>query len=75
VAAIRVAGADAAAVLPVLMQATEGADVEMTPAQVAGKDVTLIASDTPYYAYPAGEVVWLIQAEEPGLTEILTALP
>ena len=58
VAAIRVAGADAAAVLPVLMQATEGADVEMTPAQVAGKDVTLIASDTPYYAYPAGEVVW-----------------
>jgi len=52
VAAYKVVGADASALLPLVVGSMAGADVELTPAQVGGKDVTLVAADTPFYAYP-----------------------
>jgi hypothetical protein len=75
VAAYKVSGADGSALLPLIVGSMAGPDVELTPAEVGGKDVTLVGADSPFYAYPAGEVLWLVQAEEPGLSEILAALP
>ena len=72
--AIRVAGADATAFAGPLVTQQYGADVEMVPTQVAGKDVTHIPS-VPAWVYTAGEVVWIVQFEEPALSEVLTALP
>ncbi len=74
ITAIRVAGADATAFVGPLVEQQYGAAVEMTPAQVAGKDVTHLPS-IPAYIYPSGDVVWIVQAEEPALTEVFTALP
>ena len=74
---VRVAGGDASAVAPELYGSMAGAqDIEEAPAQVAGKDVTLLTlgSET-VYLYLAGDTASFVDAEEPALTEILTALP
>lgn len=75
VAAYSVIGTEGSALLPVVVGSMAGSDVELTPAQVGGKDVTLVGADTPFYAYPSGEVLWLVQVAEPALSEILAALP
>ena len=52
-----------------------------TQAQIGGKDVTVIklAADTPdnelRYLYPKDDILWVVQATEPGLTEVFTNLP
>ena len=47
-----------------------------SPGQVAGKDVTKITSESSTsYVYPQGDVIWLVVAEEPLLTQIFEALP
>ncbi len=52
-----------------------------TQKQIGGKDVTVIkaAADTPdselQYLYPKDDVLWVVQAPEPGLTEVFTNLP
>jgi hypothetical protein len=33
------------------------------------------AGEQSWYVYPQGEIVWVVAATEPTLTEILTALP
>lgn len=73
--AYRVAGADAATFLPLIVEAMGGAGAVMTPVTIGGKQVSRVDGGTPYHVYPAGDVVWLVQADEPVLTEILTALP
>jgi hypothetical protein len=72
--AVRVAGADSTAFMEPLVQAIQGAEVETVPAQVAGKDVIHVPA-IPGYVYPSGDVVWVIQSEEPVLSEVLAALP
>ena len=43
---------------------------------VAGKAVVVLSSDAEtWYMDPEGEIVWLVRAPEPALTEILNALP
>ena len=74
VTAIRVAGADAAAFAEPLIEVVQGADLEMLPAQVAGKDVIHVPSILAY-VYPSDDVAWIIQLEEPALTEVIAALP
>ena len=74
VTAIRVAGADTSAFAVALLEGVQGADLEMVPTQVASKDVIHVPA-IPAYAYPAGDVLWVVQLDEPALTEVLTALP
>jgi hypothetical protein len=74
VTAIKVAGADAAAFAEAVLAGTQGGQVEMVPAQVAGKDVMHLPAVSAY-AYPSGDVLWVVQLEEPALSEVLTALP
>jgi hypothetical protein len=74
ITAIRVAGADASALAQVLLEGVQGPGLEMVPAQVAGKDVSHIPS-IPAYVYTAGDVVWVVQFEEPALSEVFAALP
>jgi hypothetical protein len=75
--AVRVAGGDASAIATLLLESiSEAEGLDTVPGQVGGKDV-LIASDgtTTQHVYAQGEVVWVVSAEEPALTEILSALP
>jgi hypothetical protein len=74
---VRVAGGDASVLAPELYGSMAGAqDIEEAPAEVAGKDVTLLTlGSESVYLYLAGETAWFVDAEEPALTEILTALP
>ncbi len=72
--AIRVAGADASAFAAAILAGTQGAVPEMVPMQVAGKDVFHLPA-AQSYAYPAGDVLWVVSFEEPLLSEVLTALP
>ena len=52
-----------------------------TQTQIGGKDVTVVklAADTPdnelQYLYPRNDVLWLVKATDPGLTEVFTNLP
>lgn len=76
VIAFRVAGADAPTFMEPFLDAQGSMPwAEMTSAQVAGKDVHVFAGQPPAYIYPAGDVIWVVYAEEPALSEILTALP
>jgi hypothetical protein len=72
--AYRIVDGDASALLPLLV-GVMAEDAALSDAQVGGKAVTLIGADTPFYAYPSGEVLWLVQAGEPALTQILEGLP
>ena len=72
--AYRVTGTDASAFLPLIMGVMVP-DAELGETQVGGKDVTLVGTDAPFYAYASGDVLWLVQAQEPALTEAIEALP
>jgi hypothetical protein len=77
ITAIRFPGANAMDFLDIMISsttATQGG--EPSPAQVAGKDVTKITSESQTsYVYPQGDVIWLVVAEEPLLSQIFEALP
>ena len=72
--AYRVTGTDASAVLPLIMDVMVP-DAKLGETQVGGKDVTLVGTDAPFYAYASGDVLWLVQAQEPALTEAIEGLP
>lgn len=88
ITAFKVKGTDMAALksrlLPVIYQNSvdEGsspapaASLVEVPQTVGGKDVTAITIDgSTQYLYPKGDVLWVVAAEEPLLTEILQKLP
>lgn len=81
--AVRVRGLDIDAfvddLLPLLVTGLD--DPQRTPGQVAGRDVTIVTDgpDGPdasrQYVYPKGEILWVVVAEEPALTELFDQLP
>lgn len=83
IAALRVQGADIGAFTePFLEVFNEGQPpAEQTPMQIAGKDVTAIRltaetiDDLLQYAYPHDDILWLVTAVEPALSEIFSKLP
>lgn len=77
ITALRVAGADASALVDgVLGLASPEDQVSQAPGQIAGKDVIVVTDRTGVQQfYPMGDILWIIRAAEPALTEILTAIP
>jgi hypothetical protein len=77
--AYRVAGEDAEAFLPAFVDAfmSSSADAATNVQSIAGKDVTVATTNgaPTAYIYPSGDTLWTVVAVEPGLSEILTALP
>jgi hypothetical protein len=77
--AFRVAGGDASALASLYLEwAAEqfGFEFERSDGQVAGRDVTLYATDfSTTYLYPNGDVTWIVSAADPFLTEIFEQLP
>jgi hypothetical protein len=75
--AIRLRGGDARPLGDLFLSfVAGGSDVEPEPVELGGKDVTAITSGgVSSYVYSSGEVVWVVTAVEPGLSEILAALP
>lgn len=75
ISALRIRGADAAALRDPFM-AMSGLDGTPTTAQVGGKEV-LVASvgGQTQHVYAHDDVLWLVAAEEPILTEVLQKLP
>ncbi len=78
ITALQEDGADMAAlkpeILPTLFQDQEFAEGEAV--QLGGKDVTSATMDgEASYLYPHGDILWLVVAEEPALTEIFQKLP
>jgi len=80
IAALRIRGADVAgftdAMLPLISTSIENAT--MGTANVAGRDVRTITDPSDgavTYVLPSGEVIWLVVAQEPVLSEIIGALP
>jgi hypothetical protein len=77
--AYRIAGEDAAGFLPLFVGAflvgNPGGETSVKP--IAGKDVTVASAggQTIAHLYPSGDILWTVIAVEPGLSEILTALP
>jgi hypothetical protein len=73
--ALRVAGGDASVLPPAfLSMATE--DTQQSPGEIGGKAVTLVTGESGSGAlYASGEVLWIIMATDPILTEIISALP
>ena len=76
ITAARFPGADASEFLDVMVRSIS-AEGERSSIQVAGKDVIAVttAQGTTQYVYPQGDVLWLVTAEEPELTQIFEALP
>jgi len=76
--ALRVKGADMSQLGPVLLPIFLGSMSEpvQSSAQIGGKTVTVITSgENSIYAYPKNDVLWLVFATDPDLTEIFTNLP
>jgi hypothetical protein len=77
--AYRIEGEDAAGFLPLFVEAfmvgNPGGETSVQP--IAGKDVTVASAggQTIAHLYPSGDILWTVIAVEPGLSEILTALP
>ena len=73
--ALRVRGGDARALEPFMIQlVAQGAG--QSQGEIAGKPVTVIASSGgSQYVYTSGEILWLVRAAEPALSEIIAALP
>ncbi len=52
-----------------------------TQTQISGKDVTVVKATAEttdaeaQYLYPKNDILWLVQAVDPGLTEIFSKLP
>ncbi len=75
ITAIRVKGADAGALRDPFLSMNDSVGAP-TPAQVAGKDmVVATVNGQAQHVYPKGDVVWLVAAQEPILTEIFQKLP
>jgi hypothetical protein len=83
VSALRVRDADMAAFTDTFISVFNDGQppAEQTPAQISGKDVTVIrptaetTDDDLQYAYPKGDVLWLVSAVEPALSEVFSKLP
>lgn len=77
ISAMRIRGADITPFMELLLgMAAQEAGVTPTPVQVAGKDMqTALLNGQQQYVYPKGEVMWLVVAEEPLLTEVFQKLP
>lgn len=84
ISAIRVQGVDMPSVadeMRVVLLSEESPDSIQSPGEVAGKVVTIVSpyEDAPeeerQYTYASGDVLWLVVATEPALTEIFTHLP
>lgn len=83
ITAIQVQGADISAMADALVQAfnEDEPPAEQTPAQVSGKDVTVLrptaesTDDELQYVYPKGDVLWVVAAQEPALSEVFSKLP
>ena len=77
ISAYRIAGADAAALLqPLLDSEAQSQTMTQTPGEVAGKSVVIGKGDAgTQYFYAKDDVIWIVVAEEPALTEVFTALP
>jgi hypothetical protein len=77
ITALRVPGVDAATLIgPVLGMAPPEEQIQQVPGVVAGKDVTVVTDSTGVQQlYPAGDILWIVRAVDPALTEIVTALP
>ena len=83
VSALRVRGADMGAFADTFISVFNDGQppAEQTPAQISGKDVTVIrptaesTDDDLQYAYPKGDVLWLVSAVEPALSEVFSKLP
>jgi hypothetical protein len=83
VSAVRVRGADmvpvSEALLPLFLTGLD--DPQRTPAEIAGRNVTIITDgpntpDAPrQYLYIKDDVMWIVGAGEPDLTEIFQQLP
>lgn len=77
ITALRVPGVAAATLIgPVLGMAPAEEQIQQVPGVVAGKDVTVVTDSTGVQQlYAAGDILWIVRAVDPALTEILTALP
>jgi hypothetical protein len=83
ISALRVRGADMAAFEDAFISVFNDGQppAEQTPAQIGGKDVTVIrqtaesTDDQLQYAYPRGDILWLVSAVEPALSEVFSRLP
>jgi len=83
ITAIQVQGADMTAMADAIVSALNGEEppAERTPAQVSGKDVTIVrptvesTDDQLQYVYPKGDVMWVVSAVEPALSEVFSKLP
>ena len=77
ISAFRIAGADAAALLqPLLDTEAQSQAMTQTPGEVGGKSVVIGKGDAgTQYFYAKDDVIWIVMAEEPALTEVLAALP
>jgi hypothetical protein len=77
--AIRVAGAGAAALVHAAVALfAEGEEIEQAEDPIADGSVAVFIRPSdeqrPYYAFPRGDIVWIVVAQEPALSEILLAL-
>ncbi len=83
ISALRVRGADMAAFTDTFISVFNDGQppAEQTPAQVGGKDVIVIRPNVGstdndlQYAYPQGDILWLVSAIEPDLSEVFSRLP
>lgn len=83
ITAIRVEGADMAVMADALVPVLNGDEppAEQTPAQVSGKEVTVVrptadaTDDQLQYVYPRDDVLWVVAAAEPALSEVFSKLP
>ena len=77
ITALRVPGVDAAALIgPILGMAPAEEQIQQQPGTVGGKAVTVVTDSTGVQQFhAAGDILWIVRAVDPALTEILTALP
>jgi hypothetical protein len=81
--AFRVRGADVGALMERLlpMALPDIADPQRTTVQIAGREVIQITDGSdgqdgePQYAYVKDDILWLVQATEPSLSELIGQLP
>ena len=72
---IRIKGGDATKYAPLLLASLD-TSAQQTPGKVSGKDVTVSTTPTgTQYFYPRNDVIWVVTAAEPALSEVFAALP
>jgi hypothetical protein len=83
ITALRVRGADISAMADAFVSVFNGdeAPAEVAQARISGKDVTVVrptadsTDDQLQYVYPSGDVLWVVAAAEPALSEVFSKLP